>query len=470
MVLVAFILLQLADTMYNGYYDARAQLEIENMVGERYAYMTTFDPFQKKMFYYNMKTGVLSESDGIGDRVILDTLNYKFLGLSVINYYPPNNSIYIVDGGLGRVHRYDLTTRDLIRLDISYPMRAFFGFSAVMQDNHVISIMGGSGEFMQRNQIIIFNRHTQKEWLELDNIRDKQWDPSFHSLGLYRHWPSLEFYYFKYSYDAINIYRYRTVSEGGVQFIEWNLYKNIELTSKLSTLQINGFTNYSQVGSYMNISGNHLYDFENNVVYRWQPRGEFSDRGVVAIRATSHKADSISYIYVVSNDSIPFINQYKWDTISLEEFEQGTFEIISKGGFNLGKNALVWLGLLIFSMGMFFSLKRRRSQSTKRELHIELDNHCAKINYAGKIHLFYESEELNFWEKINELKERNLNTIELELFDELLFSDYVHKPQVTTKRNALIDKINNDLGFRFANLVQSKHDKRRKLVVLDMKE
>ncbi len=147
---------QALDTFYNLFYDLRAKLEIEYMLEEE-AYVLSFDPYQKKMYYYSMRTGVLSEESNNNDKVTIDTLDYKFLGLSVINYYPPNHSIYILDGGGGRVHRYDLDSKQLIRIDRSYPMRAFFGFSGEMIGPKRINIMGGAGEFMRRNQLLSFN-------------------------------------------------------------------------------------------------------------------------------------------------------------------------------------------------------------------------------------------------------------------------------------------------------------------------
>lgn len=462
------LFLQLVDTSYNGYYDLRAKLEIEFMLEEQ-AYVVSFDPYQKKMYYYNMRTGLLSEEGKNYEKITIDTLDYKFLGLSVINYYPPNHSIYILDGGGGRVHRYDLDSKQLIRMDRSYPMRAFFGFSGEMIGPKRLNIMGGAGEFMRRNQLLSFNINSSREWSEVITTNFNQWDNSFYDLGMYRDMRDKSLYYIRYQAKTLNIYKGEVEEKKGKYTIDWELLERLRLTENIAIKELNGFTDYSQVGKYINISGNYLFDIEKTKLVKWSPKTLAKNQQILAIRATSSTPDSVTYIYFTQLEQSPD-GFYAWETVSINEFMGATFEDITLGAFFIRDNQIRWLFLFvalitvpIFIYSFIISKPRRK----KVNLIIEWSENTVNVFLDGKLIQFNEIEEIEFWRIINDLHQANISAIELERFDELLFTDYIHKSHVTSKRNALIEKVNNDLDFNFVKLIKSSNDRRRKLLKLN---
>jgi hypothetical protein len=58
--------------------------------------------------------------------------------------------------------------------------------------------------------------------------------------------------------------------------------------------------------------------------------------------------------------------------------------------------------------------------------------------------------------------------MELDVFDEKVFSGLSHKSHMTTKRNGAFKRINNTLGFEFIRREKSQEDKRRKLIKISL--
>ena len=80
---------------------------------------------------------------------------------------------------------------------------------------------------------------------------------------------------------------------------------------------------------------------------------------------------------------------------------------------------------------------------------------------------FSEKTEIDLFKIINRLFNSGTDKIELDQLDELMFKGLGYKTHITTRRNQLFDKINNDLGQSFIRKQKSSSDKRRKIVVFD---
>jgi DNA-binding MarR family transcriptional regulator len=86
------------------------------------------------------------------------------------------------------------------------------------------------------------------------------------------------------------------------------------------------------------------------------------------------------------------------------------------------------------------------------------------VSLNNKDYYFYEEIEIKIFKVLHEIIEQGLDSIDLETFDEKVFNGLGHKTHITTKRNEIIDRINNKLGFEFITKEKSQEDKRRKFI------
>jgi hypothetical protein len=94
---------------------------------------------------------------------------------------------------------------------------------------------------------------------------------------------------------------------------------------------------------------------------------------------------------------------------------------------------------------------------------ISSDNHIV-VHIGSNTHYFYEDLETKILTLVFEVTQKDLDTIDLDLFDEKIFNGLGHKSHMTTKRNDAFKRINNKLGFEFIKKEKSQEDKRRKLI------
>ena len=80
---------------------------------------------------------------------------------------------------------------------------------------------------------------------------------------------------------------------------------------------------------------------------------------------------------------------------------------------------------------------------------------------------FSEKTEIDLFKIINRLYNSGTDKIELDQLDELMFKGLGYKTHITTRRNQLFDKINNEISHSFIRKQKSSSDKRRKIVVFD---
>ena len=92
-----------------------------------------------------------------------------------------------------------------------------------------------------------------------------------------------------------------------------------------------------------------------------------------------------------------------------------------------------------------------------------LDNR-ARVEMESIVPEFYEKEEIDFWLLVHQLIQANIYQMELDDFDDKYFGNYTYKSHITSKRNDMFNKINNELGYTFVETTKSSVDKRRKLV------
>jgi DNA-binding MarR family transcriptional regulator len=72
--------------------------------------------------------------------------------------------------------------------------------------------------------------------------------------------------------------------------------------------------------------------------------------------------------------------------------------------------------------------------------------------------------EIKIFKVLHEIIDQGIDSIDLATFDEKVFNGLGHKTHITTKRNEILKRINNKLGFEFITKEKSQEDKRRKFV------
>jgi hypothetical protein len=325
-----------------------------------------------------------------------------------------------------------------------------------MNSNGSIFTYGGSGEFLRKNLILIFKLHGQSEWWEDETI-NQNGNPSVNE-------NTVDFIQLK-DYYLINYHEnkllVRQAVNQGDRDLEWKI-KN-QYRFKLSDLEgpskLYRFSNYKFFESTFNFIGTYFYDLEGNKLQKW-----VTDKKVYGVFNPSSNNDSLHVVYTLSDDAKnPF--EFEIETYSIVDFfENSTFEIVESERSRLSKFLLLLLVTLVTIVSVILTVRTRKIKNTHPIIVSELSVLVKTKN--GNVS-FSEKTEIDLFKIINQLFNSGTDKIELDQLDELMFKGLGYKTHITTRRNQLFDKINNDMGHSFIRKQKSSSDKRRKIVVFD---
>jgi hypothetical protein len=421
----------------------------------RNTYRIAFNPNEKDLYIYNLGNGVLHKKNNT-ETTLIDTLDPYLIDNTEIFYDTRSNKLKFIDSGLGRVFDYDTNIKKLERTDRSYRLRSFYGFKGFMNSNGSIFTYGGSGEFLRKNLILIFKLHGQSEWWEDETINENG-NPSVNEATV--DFIQLKDYYLISYYENKLLVR-QAVNQGD-RDLEWKI-KN-QYRFKLSDLEgpskLYRFSNYKFFESTFNFIGTYFYDLEGNKLQKW-----VTDKKVYGVFNPSSNNDSLHVVYTLSDDAKnPF--EFEIETYSIVDFfENSTFEIVESERSRLSKFLLLLLVTLVTIVSVILTVRTRKIKNTHPIIVSELSVLVKTKN--GNVS-FSEKTEIDLFKIINQLFNSGTDKIELDQLDELMFKGLGYKTHITTRRNQLFDKINNDMGQSFIRKQKSSSDKRRKIVVFD---
>ena len=442
---------QLADSLDIDY---RTLIDIE-IHSSRDTYRVAFNPDEKDLYIYNLGTGVLHKKNNAGTTAI-DTLDKYLIDNTEIFYDTRSKKLKFIDAGLGRVFDYDTNTNELERTDRSYRFRSFYGFKGFINSNGSIFTYGGSGEFVRKNLILIFKLHGQSEWWE-DQTVNQNSNPSIDETTI-DFLQLKDYYLFNYNENKLVV---RQAVNYGDRNLEWKVKDQYRF--KLSDLEgpskMYRFSNYKLFESTFNLIGTYFYDLEGNKLQKW-----VTDKKVYGVFNPPSNNDSLHVVYTLSDDTRnPF--EFEIQTYSIVDFfENNTFEVIESERSRLSRFLLLLLVTLVLIISVIVTISNRRIKSTHPIIISELS---VVIKTKNGQFSFSEKTEIDLFKIINRLFNTGTDKIELDLLDELMFKGLGYKTHITTRRNQLFDKINNELGQNFIRKQKSSSDKRRKIVVFD---
>jgi len=434
--------------------DYRTLIDI-NMHYARSTNRVAFNPDEKDLFIYNVGTGVLHKKNNAGTTVI-DTLDRYLIDNTEIFYDTKSKKLKFIDAGLGRVFDYDTNTKKLERTDRSYRFRSFYGFKGFINSNGSIFTYGGSGEFLRKNLILIFKLHGQLEWWE-DQTVNQSINPSVDESHI--DFLQLKDYYLITYHESKLLVRH-AVNQGDRKK-EWKIKDQFRF--KLSDLEgpskLYRFSNYKFFESTFNFIGTYFYDLEGNKLQKW-----VTDKKVYGIFNPPSNNDSLHVVYTLSDDAKnPFDFEIQtYETVDF--FENNTFEIIESERSRLSRFLLLLLVAIILIVSVIAIVRNRRFKNIHpiivSDLSVLVKTKNGNVSFTEKI-------EIDLFKIINQLLNSGTDKIELDQLDELMFKGIGYKTHITTRRNQLFDKINNELGHSFIRKQKSSSDKRRKIIVFD---
>ena len=449
--LILFSFQQPADSLDIDY---RTLIDIE-VHYDRKTYRVAFNPDEKDLYIYNLGTGVLHKKNNAGTTAI-DTLDRYLIDTTVIFYDTRSKKLKFIDAGLGRVFDYDTNTKKLERTDRSYRLRSFYGFKGFINPNGSIFTYGGSGEFLRKNLILIYNLHGQSMWWRDETVNQGS-NPTVDET-------SVDFLQLKDYYLITYLESKLLVRQGvnqGDREIEWKIKDQFRF--KLSDLEgpskLYRFSNYKFFESTFNFIGTYFYDLEENKLQKW-----VTDKKVFGVFNPPSNSDSLHVVYTLSDDTKnPFDFELQTYTI-VDFFENNNFEIIESERSKLSRILLLILVTLVLIVSVIATISNKRIKNTHPIIVSELS---VVIKTKNGQFSFSEKTEIDLFKIINRLFNSGTDKIELDQLDELMFKGLGYKTHITTRRNQLFDKINNDLGQSFIRKQKSSSDKRRKIVVFD---
>ena len=417
-------------------------------------YRVAFNPDEKDLYIYHLGTGVLHKKNNTGTTAI-DTLDRYLIDNTEILYDTRSKKLKFIDAGLGRVFDYDTNIKKLERTDKSYRLRSFYGFKGFINPNGSIFTYGGSGEFLPKNLILIFKQHGQSEWWQEETVNQSSYPSVFES---HIDFLQLKDYYLLTYYEDKLVIR-RAVNKG--EYKEWKI--NNQYRFRLSELEgpsrMYKFSNYKLFKSTFNFIGTYFYDLEGNKLQKW-----VTDKKVYGVFNPPSNNDSLHVVYTLSDDAK---NPFEFEIQSyaiVDFFENNTFEVIESERSRLSRFLLILLGSIILIVLVITIVRNRRFKNTNpftvSELSVLVKTMNGKVSFSEKI-------EIDLFKIINRLFNSGTDKIELDQLDELMFKGLGYKTHITTRRNQLFDKINNELGHSFIRKQKSSSDKRRKIVVFD---
>jgi len=445
-------------------YDHLSQIIYERNIVGPLRYRSDIDNVNKQLYIYDQKDGTIYTTNNKGT-VFVDSLDRRYIDDTVLFHDSESNKLIFTDAGGGRVFEYIIDQKRLNRLDNSYRFRTFYGGAYHFHSSNQIFLYGGGGEFLSRNNLIHFNNQSNKEWLEIPLVNKPPKENLVYDL--YLDLNTKQFLLFTFS-NKKNLTIYSAPVEESLEKT-WTLVNefNLDKGEVRGISQQNSFSNKNYIHPKLNILGNYFYDIQTGELTKWIIENDilgvykaFSEDSLIVVDTQTKKSDRSNFNPHTYKLSIQHIDNF---------FNSESFETIPSIRQQRTQFGLLFFAFLLLCLAVIL-IYRKRLSNTSSAYYSEWiftvkpsDNHIL-VSLNNLDYYFYEEMEIKIFKVLHEIIDQGLDSIDLETFDEKVFNGLGHKTHITTKRNEIIDRINNKLGFEFITKEKSQEDKRRKFV------
>lgn len=429
----------------------------------------TFDvSFENQLtYFYDHQSLSLYSLDFEGEYRFVAQLPKFSDELQNLHVFENGREILFWDRGLGTVHKFDLRTNTLNRLDRSFSFRSFYDHGAwVNEIDEKITAMGGYGLFQKKNLLLQFDTKLQ-EWLS-PNVTGDLPTPGKGRL-IYLEDRNSYLFIVLNDNDQSKTHLEVEVFEFLLESNKW-IEKGFFSVSKRSRLVTHHLIN--QIGNKRLDPVNGIFSVDSGLFYDIQ-KNRFYDTDITAKK--DERIGTVSYFFsgvpdkwlVLSRNNTQEIT-YSSEFISLNSL----FELESTEIVYASKTIPLWIlltaGLLtLFISGLLAKKKffTQESSLSTRVFTLKLDNETPRLCIHGKWQSVVDPSEIRFWKFTHDKLISSNNRIDLKYFDESIFLGEMHASQLSKKRNAFINSINKKVGVQFVLLEKSQIDKRYKELV-----
>ena len=445
-------------------YDHLSQIIYERNIVGPLRYRSDIDNVNKQLYIYDQKDGTIYTTNNKGT-VFVDSLDRRYIDDTVLFHDSESNKLIFTDAGGGRVFEYIIDQKRLNRLDNSYRFRTFYGGAYHFHSSNQIFLYGGGGEFLSRNNLIHFNNQSNKEWLEIPLVNKPPKENLVYDL--YLDLNTKQFLLFTFS-NKKNLTIYSAPVEESLEKT-WTLVNefNLDKGEVRGISQQNSFSNKNYIHPKLNILGNYFYDIKTGELTKWIIENDilgvykaFSEDSLIVVDTQTKKSDRRNFDPRTYTLSIQHIDNF---------FNSESFETIPSIRQQRTQFGLLFFAFLLLCLAGILIYRKRLSNTSSAYYSESIftvkpsDNHIL-VSLNNLDYYFYEEMEIKIFKVFHEIIDQGLDSIDLETFDEKVFNGLGHKTHITTKRNEIIGRINNKLGFDFITKEKSQEDKRRKFV------
>lgn len=450
----------------------------------------TFDPSTGTIYLYHKRERTLISVAEQGTVDTVGTIPQNFDALEKMDITRSGESIYFWENGIGRVHRYDIPSGEIVREDTSNPHRTMFRHAPFLSEDPFIYAIGGYGYWEMRNFLIRY----EPEFGQWEKVPAKNNDIVIRSWGGLLYKIGNSFYYFVDSAANNNsgktrAYRFDTESS------TWHNEHDLEqVFETFSILKRNGISSFAQNPTYMVDKNNrHLgflsSSFDNNflnlvsidesVIYKLN----LDDYGVNDVRAVFY-SDRIDQ-WVILGHEYPM---HHWQILKafLFKFDENhafitthrANSVLPAQAYILTAGGTVTLGLL--GLFLYFMVRNKygkeaenaasSGQSSQKPVAIfKNDDDTISVFIHGKRFKTAEDQALNeLWVIISEMVESGESYMLVSNIDQRIYSNQSHPSYNSRNRKKLLNIINTACGFELLSEERSKIDKRYKVLTIQM--
>lgn len=451
-------------------------------------FKATFDPTTGDIYLFNNQDRSLVTISEAGNVDTLATLPGTFEGLDKMDITHSGESIYFWENGIGRVHRYDVTTGNMTREDTSHQHRTMFRHAPFLSDDNYIYAIGGYGYWEMRNFLIRYEPEFG-QWEKVpsknDDIVIRDWSGLLYKIGD-------TFYYFiddtqSEEFNKTHVYRFEV--ETGMWHREQDLeyiFKNFSIEGRFVTRPFGHNTtrmideNNRHLG-FLSASGNggflNLVSLMEPAVYQLN----LTSIGIHNVRAAfySHRIDK----WVILGHEYPMSERTRLKAYLFEFDENHPFITVHEPDPALPSEAMfltvggVFAAALI-GFFLYFFLKTNRSvndghttgvdDSSKKPVEIsKSDDGGLSVFIDGKRFKMSEDKAMKeLWTIIAEQVETGEPSMLVSNIDQRIYSNQSHPSYNSRNRKKLVDIINTTCGFNLISEERSKIDKRYKVLTI----
>jgi len=450
-------------------------------------YLSSFDPSSGKIYLFEKESQILIS---VSEESVIDTLTtipQSYDGLDKMDVTKDGKSIYFWEKGIGRVHRYDIASKSIIREDLSHSHRTMYGHSALLSANNLIYAIGGYGYWEYRNMLIYYDPES-RQWEKATAINGDIVIRS-RSSALYK--IANEFYYIVDDPTSIeqgktSVYKYD--NESNLWFEEREIeqiFENFKVYSftvyptfySNQTYKID--PNNRHLGFLSLFSENRKFNLasvDESIVYQLDLR-EF---GVYKVRDVIY-SERINKWIILGHD-LPSSRENRLQAFLFDFDENRSLLTVLKPTDEISKETLIFtaagaLSIGIFATLLFLFLKKRSDDFEDITTYETLDKKPVQLykDLDGRLSVFIKNERFEIsedkavkelWKVIAELVKSGESSILISKIDQRIYPDQSHPSQNSRNRKKLIKVINAACGFDLLSEERSKIDKRYKVLTI----